>query len=76
MKDSLPFPLRLDLFENGKEVAALSQRVVQRAVSWLMTLCWSKNFDQEALWSALNIFHAYRVRYEVHKEDLELARKW
>lgn len=52
----------------------MSQKVHQRAVSWMITICWSKNFSQECLWTTLQLYYCYRAKCKLTKEELELTR--
>lgn len=59
--------LRLSLFEGNSESIEISPKLNQRAVSWMITLCWSKNFNQECLWSTLLLYYSYKCRRNIKK---------
>lgn len=37
--------IRWELFENASEIGEISQKMSQRAVCWMMTVCWSRNLS-------------------------------
>ena len=59
--------MRFDLFESVVEGVGISQKMHQKAVSWMMTICWSKNIGQECLWSTLLLFYVYKAKLQVAK---------
>jgi hypothetical protein len=65
---------RLELFELTVEASEISQKMHQRAVSWMITVCWSKNLSQDCLWSTLLLFYVYKAKLRTPKEELELIR--
>jgi hypothetical protein len=64
----------MDLFKSAPLGAELTHQTNQRAVSWLATVCWSKNLNQECLWSSILLFYALKAQKKVKKENLELTR--
>ena len=64
--------MRFDLFETIVEAVGISQKMHQRAVSWMITICWSKNIEKECMWSTLLLFYIYKAKLKIAKEDLEL----
>ena len=63
-------PMRCELFEKAADLAGISQKVHQRAISWLITICWSKNLSQDVLWSTVQLFYIYKAKRNLPKEDL------
>jgi len=64
---------RRELFEKEVE-SEVSQKVHQRAVCWMITICWSKSLSQECLWSTLQLYYCYKAKVKLTKEELELTR--
>ena len=62
--------LRCELFENGEEAGEITQKMSQRAVSWIMTVCWSKNIEGECLWSTLLLYYCLKSQRKLKKEQL------
>lgn len=58
---------RAELFENSIGTSEVTQKVHQRAVSWMITVCWSKSLSQECLWSTLQLYYSYRARRKLPK---------
>lgn len=53
----------------------ISQKTHQKAVSWLITICWIKNLSQDCLWQTLLLYYSYRAKRNVSKSQLQLIRK-
>lgn len=66
--------LRTHLFENAAEGGEISQKVSQRAVCWVMTVCWTKDLTDDCLWTTLLLYYHFKARGKARKEDLELLR--
>ena len=62
--------LRCELFENAEETGEVTQRMSQRAVSWIMTVCWSKNIEGECLWSTLLLYYCLKSQRSLKKDQL------
>lgn len=62
--------LRYELFESCEEGGEVTQKMSQRAVSWIMTVCWSKNIEGECLWSTLLLFYCLKSQRNLKKDQL------
>lgn len=71
-----PHPFRFQLFEESLEGVYISQKVNQRAVSWIITICWSKSISQQCLWSALLLYYTCKAKRRIRKQHLELTCKY
>jgi hypothetical protein len=57
------------------EAGDITQKISQKAVSWLITVCWSKNLGEDCLWSSVLLFYGLKAQKKMKKETLELVRK-
>jgi hypothetical protein len=62
--------LRFELFESEEHTQEMSQKMSQRAVSWIMTVCWARDLDKECLWYTLLLFYSLKAQKKVRKEQL------
>jgi hypothetical protein len=60
----------MELFNGDTAGGEITQKASQKAVSWLITFCWSKSLSQECLWGTVLLFYAMKAQKKVKKDNL------
>lgn len=74
---SLETPYFLMKIYHGNEPhATISPKMTRKAVNWLLSIAWSKDYSLETGWTALMLFYGYKAQREVKKQQLEMLRTY
>jgi len=62
---ALPFhyELRTQIYQQAQRACSISDRINRRGIGWLVTVSWSKGFSQVCLWTAIELYYAYKMHF-------------
>ena len=60
-----------DIFEKTPVSQTFSAKITQKAVAWLLTVAWTKDYCPQTSWTALMLFYGYKANKIIQKSQLE-----
>ena len=64
-------PIIDDIFEKNLVTQTFSAKMTQKAVAWLLTVAWTKDYCLQTSWTALMLFYGYKSKKVIQKSQLE-----